>query len=604
MSTPPHTPGVLARLRTRLSSSQVTAINTLLTEYQPWSSTGTSAHRRLARLAAALPPAAEVFGDPELLAALGEATVLADPALYQTFLSHYVLCVGSLVLLDGKAADPDGGLAHARTKGSFMVTEVGEASSHLAIRTEARFDPVRREFSLHTPDARAAKFSSVAAPGLPQQAVVCARLLTAGQDGGVFSFLVDITGSDGLPVPGVSVSALMPVAALPLPYGLVRFDGARVGYERWLADGAVLDTGGGLHDPQPGPDARLQRTLGCGQALWATLPAAMAALAGRSAAMAWRFNAGRRSHGRLAPGLPVLAYRTQQHAVLGALATAHSLRCTARAALAAWTDPPAAAPGQAAMTFSPWAAVDHSLALFKAHTTRAAAELVDDLQHRCGVSGFVDRNRLAGYLGFARAFDNAGGDNTLILLDAGRAIAAERARDPQPPGPPPEVPADPTEARWWPAAAALLEAGLAERLAATVRAREAAGHRDLELWNPLLADLLELGDLRARRLAAAAARAGCGWPVPHAADLAALDGLRQARRLAGPLLAARVLTPATVRGLPAAMDAVCDRLGPAAADLAAALDPGPDPARTAFDAPDYATALLAAHQLADDWSTS
>ncbi|MFD4396886.1 hypothetical protein [Kitasatospora sp. NPDC058478] len=580
--------------------------------------TDVSAHRRLARLAASLPPAAEVVADAELLAALSEATALADPSLYQTFLSHYTLCVGSLVLLGGKAADPDGALAHARTKGSFLVTEIGDAGSHLGIRTEARFDPVRRAFTLHTPDHRAAKFSSVAALGLPQQAVVCARLLTGARDGGVFSFLVDITGADGRPAPGVSVSGPLPVGALPLPYGLVRFHGARIPYDRWLADGAGIDATGVLHDPQPSADARLQRTLSCGQGLWATLPSAMAGLAGRSAAMAWRFSAGRRSHGRLAPGSPVLEYRTQQHAVVGALAAAFSLRCTARAALSTWAGLRAASPSDGpgtAMTFSPWAAVDRSLALYKAHSTRAVADLVDSLQHRCGVSGLFDHNRLPGYLGFARAFDNAGGDNTLILLDAGRALAEERARPDRGPAGPGrfpsdqgQFPSDPTDAAWWPSVVTALQDRLADDLAAAASARTEALrrsphrslHRDLDLWNPLLEDALELGDVQARRLAAEAAVEGSaahgrGWPVPRAADLAALDGLRQARCLAGPLLATGVLTPSAVRALPAAMDALCDRLRQALPDIVAALDPGAGLARTALDEPDYAAALLAAH---------
>ncbi|MEE1822640.1 acyltransferase domain-containing protein [Streptomyces sp. BE20] len=580
--------------------------------------TDTRAHRRLTRLAALLPPAAEVVADAELLAALGEATVLADPPLYQTFLSHYTLCVGSLVLLGGEEADPSGALAHARTKGSFLVTEIGEAGSHLGIRTEARFDVARRAFVLRTPDERAAKFSSVAAAGLPQQAVVCARLLTQGRDGGVFSFLVDITGAEGRPAPGVSISAPVAVDALPLPYGLVRFDGVRVPVDRWLADGATIDDAGVLHDPSAGPDARLRRTLSCGQGLWATLPSAMAAMAGRSAAMAWRFSAGRRTHGRLAPGVPVLEYRTQQHAVIGGLAEAYALRCTARAALAAWAAGRAAGPAdrpETAMTFSPWAGVDRVLALYKAYSTRSVAELIDGLQHRCGVSGFFDGNRFAGYLGFARAFDNAGGDNTLILLDAGRALVEERpvrpadaAREPSDLndlndlGDPNDL-SEPLHVAWWPHVVATLQDRLADDLAAAHAAGVAAGRRALDLWNPLLADALDLGDVLACRLAADAAAGGVvaagadgpGWTVPLADDLAALAGLRRARRLAGPLLAAGVLAPATVRAFPAATDALCDRLRPVLPDIVDALDPGRGLALSALDRTDHPAALLDAH---------
>ncbi|MFJ8434932.1 acyltransferase domain-containing protein [Kitasatospora sp. NPDC094019] len=586
----------------------------------------TAPHRRLIEVAAFLPPAAEVVADADLLAVLGEATALADPALHQTFLSHYTLCVGSLVLLGGgpdpvpsadaapgasEAPVPGADLAHARTKGSFMVTELGDASSHLAIATEARFDPVRRLFTLHTPHHRAAKFSSVAATGLPQQAVVCARLLTGGRDAGVFSFLADITGPDGRPAPGVGLSGAMPLGALPLPYALVRFDGAAVPYGGWLADGAVIDAAGTLHDPQPDHDARLRRTLGCGAGLWATLPSAMAALAGRSAVMVLHFSADRRAHGRLAPGAPLLEYRVQQQAVVGALATAAGLRRCARAALTAWKEQRAApdpdrsgaAPGAdssdvaTAMTFSPWAAVDRSLALHKAHSTRTAAELIGSLQHRCGVSGFLDRNRLSGYLGLARAFDNAGGDNTLILLDAGRALAEEPGhRAPGGGGPRGPWPA-PTDPAWWPHTAAALQDRLAADLRAALARRTKAGHRGLDLWNPLMAQALQLGEVQAARLAADAATHPGTAPrdLPGADDLAALDGLRQARRLAVPLLATGVLEPAALRDLSAAVDALCERLRPGLADIAAALDPGATLAPAPLDGPDPVAVLLAAH---------
>jgi len=303
----------------------------------------TTAHRRLRRLAAALPPAAEVYRDARLLAAVSEAVAVADPALYQTFLSHYVLCVGSVVDLgrapgaDARGAGVGNGeaeLAHAHAKGSFMVTEIGDASSHLGTRTRATYDPSGHRFVLHTPDVHAAKFSSVAATGLPQKAVVLARVFVGERDRGVFSFLVDITGDDGTPCAGVHLSAPIVLDAVPLPYGLVRFDRVYVPFDRWLSDGARLTDDDDLHDPLGSPDARLQRTLSCGQGLWATLPSALAGMSARAAVLAWRYNSRRRSHGRLAPGSAVLVYRPQQHAIIGGFATAFTLRCAAESALA------------------------------------------------------------------------------------------------------------------------------------------------------------------------------------------------------------------------------------------------------------------------------
>lgn len=573
----------------------------------------TTAHRRLRRLAAVLPPAAEVYRDARLLAAVSEAVAVADPALYQTFLSHYVLCVGSVVDLgrapvaatagtdDAGVVDGSAELAHAHAKGSFMVTEIGDASSHLGTRTRATYDPSGRRFVLGTPDAHAAKFSSVAATGLPQKAVVLARVIVGERDHGVFSFLVDITGEDGTPCAGVHLSAPIALDAVPLPYGLVRFDRVYVPFDRWLNDGARLTDDGGLHDPLGSPDARLQRTLSCGRGLWATLPSALAGMSVRAAVLAWRYNSRRRSHGRLAPGSPVLVYRPQQHAIIGAFATAFTLRCAAESALAGWERIRARGDGAAStgsMAFAPWAAVDRSLALYKAHTTQTTARLIDQLQHRCGVSGFFALNRLPGYLGFARAFDNAGGDNTLTYVDAGRSLAQEghghegveiAAQSAA-------LAADPVDARWWPAAVAALEQRLASRLHEQLARRAAEGAQGFDLWNPLLDQTRLLGAVHALRLAADAVAENAQrlWPAldRQAADaLAALDGVLQARRIAGHLLANAVIEPTTALRLPEAADDLCDRLEPHLPGLAGLLDTGARLAPSPMEAPDYAAAL-------------
>ncbi|WP_441248024.1 acyl-CoA dehydrogenase family protein [Kitasatospora sp. McL0602] len=556
-------------------------------------------HRALRRLAEHLPPAGEVFADTDLLAALSAATALADPSLYQSFLSHYILCVGSVVTLGGHGTDlppASAELAHAHAKGVFMVTEIGDASSHLGTRTTATFDPADGGFVLHTPDERASKFSSIGAQGLPQKAVALARLITGGADHGVFSFLVDITDERGRPAQGVAISSPVAVDAVPLPYAVVRFDQVRLARSAWLGDSARIDADGSFHDPLGSHEARLQRTLSVGQTLWATLPSAMAAVASRSAVLTWRYCAQRRSHGRLAPGRSVLAYRTQQHAVLGALAEAFALTCAAAEARRTWhaarlrTD--AARQGPTEMAFSPWAAVDRPLAVHKALSTRATADLLAECQHRCGVAGFYRLHRLQAYHGLAHAFDNAGGDNTLILLDAGRGLATDKPSEP--PALLPGV--APTDPAWWPLMAQALQHRLTQELRAALDERSQAATTGLDLWNPLLAQTLELGESYAHRLAADSVTEtlkGITDPQLQQAlrTLAALHGLVQARRHAGLLLRTGLLDPAAVRRLPTHLDSLCDALGPDLPMLADALDPDTGHNPTPMDAPDYARAL-------------
>ncbi|WP_369355489.1 acyl-CoA dehydrogenase [Streptomyces sp. cg2] len=557
-------------------------------------------HRRLRLLADNLPPVHRLFRDPEQLAALGECVALVDPPLYMTVINHYVLCLGSIVTLTDDPASvgrPWQDLATGRSKGAFLVTEIGDAGSHLATRTVARFDSDTREFVLVTPVTGAAKFSGVGGSGVPNTAVVCARTVVDGIDRGVFSFVVELTTAHG-PQPGVTVSPGLDAPSLPLDYALVRFDGARVPYAQWLRDGARIDADGAFHDPLGGPDARLQRTLSAGQILWATLPSAVATMARQCSVSALRFAAHRRAHGRLAPGASVLDLRNQQHALLGALAQAFALTCAGRTARDIWARSRAArrTPAQLVdgMTFAPWTAVDRPLAVLKAVTVRGAARVAAECQHRCGLAGFLHPNLLDGYHGFAHAFDTAGGDSQLILLDAGRALARENGTGRLGAMPPADVPAD--QPGWWPAVARAHEDWLRDELHRTLQRRTGVGRTGLELWNPLLDAAHSLGEAYGARLVADAVTAAVDAvhdPELRATlrPLAALHGAVEARRLAGGLLAAGTLAPATVRGLPAVIDGLCDRLLPHLPLLWEALGAPPGAAPAPLGADDYAAAL-------------
>ncbi|MCB5908832.1 acyl-CoA dehydrogenase family protein [Streptomyces pinistramenti] len=560
-------------------------------------------HRRLRLLAGNLPTVAELFRDPEQLAVLSECAALADPPLYMTVVNHYVLCLGSVMALTDDPAGigaPWRALAAGRSKGVFLVTEIGDASSHLGTRTTARFDPATGEFVLSTPSAGAAKFSGVGGSGVPQTAVVCARVQAGGSDRGVFSFVVELTDDAG-PLPGVTVSPTVEAPSLPLDYALVRFDSVRVPYRQWLRDGARIDADHSFHDPLGGQDARLARTLSVGQALWATLPSAVATVARQCSVQALRFSAHRRAHGRLAPGTRVLDLRNQQHALLGALAESFALTCAGRSAQDLWARSRAAgarhtpAPRTEGMTFSPWTVVDRPLAALKAVTVRGAVRVAGECRHRCGLAGFLGPNGLDGYHGFADAFETAGGDSQLILLDAGRALAQETDEG-RPAGPLPDAPAN--HSGWWPAVARAQEARLRSDLHRTVQQRTRAGLTGLALWNPLLATAHELGEAYGTRLVADAVAA----TVEAVRDpelrfvietLAALHGAVAARRSAGGLLTAGTLAPAAVRALPEVIDGLCDRLLPQLPLLWEAMGAPPGAVDTPLGADDYAAALHA-----------
>ncbi|MDT0321629.1 acyl-CoA dehydrogenase family protein [Streptomyces millisiae] len=564
------------------------------------------AHGRLARLAEVLPPAHDLLRDGEWMAALSASTAVLDPTLYMTVVNHYVLCLGSVVAstepgqIGGDLAETVTALESGHRKGVFLVTEVGDANSHLAIRTTAEFDRRHGVFVLRTPDAGAAKLSSVGVPGRPQSAVVCARLMVDGTFHGVHPFLVDLC-DERRTAPGVTVSGALELDALPLEYALVRFDGARLPADRWLGGTARIDADGVLRDQEPGgPEAALHRTLGVGRLLWATVPTAAAATARTAAVAALRHSRHRRSHSRLAPGVPVLDYSTQQRALLGALAEAFALTCVAHTALAAWrrsedlrTDTPVAAPGAARAAdtaFTPWAAVDRRLSALKALATESAARVTAECRRRCGVAGYLGVNRVSGYAGLMESFRTAGGDNRLIFLDVGQAVAGEA--DPAAAHDDTRA-AGPDHPAWWLETVTELERRLANGLRAVLDASRRDGQDGLDLWNPLLERVRRLGEVHALRLAARsvtdiAAPAAESDPLRR---LAAFHGTTQALRLAGPLQWTGVLSPAEAAALETTAVDQCARLRPRLDELTALLAPPNELAPTPLAAEDYATAL-------------
>ncbi|MBQ0976412.1 hypothetical protein KBZ00_35800 [Streptomyces sp. RK31] len=557
--------------------------------------------RRLELLAGVLPPTAELLGDTTRMSLISSYTAVADPSFYMTVLSHYILCLGSVLGLAGapsELAERIEDLQRGRRKGVFMVTEVGRSGSHLQVRTTADFDPVTRHFVLRTPDAAAAKFSATGTRDMPQSAVVCARLKVAEADCGVFSFLVDLT-ENGHPLPGVSLSSRVDVSALPLDYGLVRFHGLQIPYERWLRDTAWIDRAGVFHDPSHDRDSRLQRTLAVGQTLWSSLPSAMAGAARAAAVTAARASAHRLSHGRLAPRAPLLAYRPQQDAVLGALSEAFALTAAARTARSIGAQPaarnvPSGPSGTESMTFSPWTAVAPALAVYKALSVRGLARVATACMHRLGLPGLMDVNAFTAYLGLARAFESAGGDNQLIFFETGQRLAGEGGRhvtDDHSPRPPRFD--DPW---WW---LSLVEA-LQHRVCAALERELARGEKQsregLDLWNPVLDHARTLGEIHAQVLLAR----DVAETVDHVADptlrmvlcdLAGMYAVRQAQELSGSLLGSRLLGADAVSELPRVAAELCDRLAPRLPLILQAMQPPEGLTSAPLSQEDFAGAL-------------
>ena len=284
-------------------------------------------YARLAAIGRAEGGSVELADDTERLNTVQEWMAVVDPRVFHAALVHFAVCtwcIGELGRPEAHLDELTDDLDRQRAAGSILVTEIGRSNSHIAVATEARFDPRSRSFSVHTPDDGAAKImANVAEPGVPKIAIVFAELVVGERRCGVFPFAMRIQTEHG-PAQGVHVAALSGVPAVPLDYALVRFDDARVPFDSWLRDSATLDADGTFDDPLGDAGQRLMRSYAFGAHASLGASVGLAAAARASITIALRHANQRVTSGTLAPGLTVIGYSTQQSALYGALADTYA----------------------------------------------------------------------------------------------------------------------------------------------------------------------------------------------------------------------------------------------------------------------------------------
>ncbi|MEU1673004.1 acyl-CoA dehydrogenase [Streptomyces roseifaciens] len=530
-----------------------------------------SPYRGLRHIQSRLGGGRPLLADHARLRDVLELSAVADPRLFFVMFLHHCMTIGPA--LDFGAPHEDvADLASGQWIGAALMNETGHGNSSSAIRTQAVFDPVTREFVLHTPTPEAAKRpANVGLDGFARLAVVSARLRADGADRGTALFLVPLRDQNG-PCEGVTIEPLAPTPLLPMDYAEVRFDGVRVPYRRWLRDGASIAGDGSFHDPLDGPEARTRRSLGMGRFAWGAVTAGLAATARASVALALTHARHRRTNDRLVGEVAAIAHLNQQRLLFVSAADALAATAVARRVTAVgWHIPPGGGTGA-----GPSAAGMRTLALSKVAVSVLAEGAVSRCRTACGALGFFPGHRLIGYQALTMTFLSAGGDNRLILLDAARTmVTGTEYRPPQ------EVEPAPDD---WTLLFRARERLLHAELTSALRADEQNGAVPFDSWNSWNAwnartELAgRLAEAHASRTTAEALRDARHAPaVPATArpllrDLYELHCLEQTAPHTGWYLAHGLLGPREVLALPERVNELCRRLLPHTEALTELLD--------------------------------
>ncbi|MFD0266495.1 hypothetical protein ACFVGY_07860 [Streptomyces sp. NPDC127106] len=543
---------------------------------RPWVGTYERLRHLHDRIGSPVPLLAGGPVEQERLRSLLELTAMADPALFHVLFLHQCMTIGPA--LDFGASPEDvAELASGRSVGAALNTEVGLGSSSAAIRTEAVYDPAARGFVLTSPDAAAAKYPpNVGMPGLPRLAVVSARLRVSGTDHGTHLFLVPLRGGDGAPAAGVAITPRPRTSLLPLDYAAVRFDGVRVPYHRWLADGAAVSTAGEFHDPLGDPRLRTARSTGWSRFAWGAVTAGLAAVARAAVALTLPHAGRRRTVDRWGAVEYALDRPNQQRLLFGAAARALAATAVARQVTeVSWRIPPGGGRGRGLPP-----AVMGELAQVKVAVDVLAHEAVDRCRAACGAAGFFSENRLIEYQALTSAFRSAGGDNQLMLLDAAWQMVTGDGYEPPPAGHRAATAGEGTEPDWTLLLAAR-ERALYERLAAALRGAAEAGEEPSAAWHEQLDTAQAFAE--AHRARVTLRMLAAQWrPEPGGGPAGGEGGVRAGlyRLLALEAVlphadwyaAAGLLSPAAAEGLGRELTATCRRLVPRAAALVELLE--------------------------------
>ncbi|MFI1202729.1 acyl-CoA dehydrogenase [Streptomyces sp. NPDC020883] len=505
-----------------------------------------------------------LLADHTRLRSVLELSAVVDPRLFFVMFLHHCMAIGAALDFGAPPEDVDD-LASGRWIGAALMNEIGHGNSSSAIRTQAVFDPTAREFVLHTPTPEATKRpANVGLDGFARLAVVSARLWVGGADRGTSLFLVPLRDEDG-PCEDVTIEPLAPTPLLPMDYAKVWFDRVRVPYRRWLSDGASIADDGSFHDPLDGPDARTRRSVGMSRFAWGAVTAGLAATARASAAIALTHARHRRTNDRLAGDISALAHLNQQRLLFGAAADALAATAVARRATAAsWHLPPGGGAGT-----GPSPADMRTLALSKV----TVAVLADTAVSRCrtagGALGFFPEHRLIDYQALTGAFQSAGGDNRLILLDTAWTMVTGTDYQPPDKGPGPSG---------WLCLFRARERLLHTELTSALRTDDRGGTVRFESWNARTELAQRLAEAHATRITAESLRDVWRAPeVPDTArpllrDLYRLHCLGQTAPHTGWYLAHGLLGTQQVLALPERINELCRRLVPHAQALTELLE--------------------------------
>ncbi|KAK9448079.1 acyl-CoA oxidase-domain-containing protein [Limtongia smithiae] len=309
--------------------------------------------------------------------------------------------------------------------GCFCMTELGHGSNVAGLETTATFDERTDEFVIHTPHLAATKWWIGGAAHTATHTVCFARLIVRGQDYGVKSFVVPLRDPETYELyPGVSIGDIgKKMGRDGIDNGWVQFSYVRIPRQFMLMRHCKVDRQGTVTQP---PLEQLAYGALIGGRV--SMAADSALVSKRFVTIALRYAAVRRQFSARKGEVEtkLLDYALHQRRLLPLLAQTFAIQFSsdellrAHRALMAKLDVEGSKPSKELI--EELKELFATSAGLKAFSTWATADVIDQCRQACGGHGY------SAYNGFGQAYSDWvvqctwEGDNSILVLSAGRAL--------------------------------------------------------------------------------------------------------------------------------------------------------------------------------------
>ncbi|WP_035281150.1 acyl-CoA dehydrogenase family protein [Brevibacterium album] len=315
-----------------------------------------------------------------------------------------------------------------RLLGCFAMTEIGHGSDVAELGTTATYEPDTGEFVVHTPFRAATKeyIGNAARDG--RAAVVFAQLVTNGVNHGVHALVVPIRTEDGAPLPGVSFEDDGKKGGLlGVDNGRIAFDRVRVPRENLLTRYGAVAADGTYSSPIDSPGRRFFTMLGT--LVQGRVSLDGAAVVGQKLALdiAVRYADQRRQFASASSleETRLLDYQRHQRRLMPRLAEAYAHAIAHETLLQSFERVFSGAED----TDETRQVLETQAAGFKALSTWAALDTVQECREACGGAGFMAENRLVGLHADLDVYATFEGDNTVLLQLVGKRLLQDYAEE-------------------------------------------------------------------------------------------------------------------------------------------------------------------------------